>query len=120
MQNESGEFATIAEYIQSFPEDTQKHLQQMYDLLQKKAPLATEIFSYDMPTFFLKENMFHFTASDEFICFYPMKSGMKEFKEELKEYKCTKGSVKFPLEKELPMELIEKIVDFRVEENSKW
>ncbi len=120
LQNESDEFATIAEYIQSFPEDVQERLQKIYELIQEKAPKATEIFSYGMPTFFLKENMFHFTASEECICFYPMKSGMSEFKEDLKEYKCTKGSVKFPFDKELPLELIERIVDFRVEENSKW
>ena len=50
---------------------------------------------------------------------YPTPSGIDAFKSELSKYESAKGSVQFPIEKPLPIELIKKIVKFRVEENIK-
>jgi len=70
-----------------------------------------------MPTFFLNGNLVHFAAYSEHIGFYPTPSGIDAFKSELSKYKNAKGSVQFPIEEPLPIELIKKIVKFRVEEN---
>jgi uncharacterized protein YdhG (YjbR/CyaY superfamily) len=60
---------------------------------------------------------FHFAAYSRHIGFYPTPSGIAAFKRELSGYKHAKGSVQFPLDEALPLELIKKIVKFRVEEN---
>jgi uncharacterized protein YdhG (YjbR/CyaY superfamily) len=70
-----------------------------------------------MPTFALKGNLVHFAAWKKHIGFYPTSSGTQAFKHELSIYEGAKGSVKFPIEKPLPLELISKIVKFRVAEN---
>jgi uncharacterized protein YdhG (YjbR/CyaY superfamily) len=80
------------------------------------APQATEAMSYQMPTFKLKKNLVHFAAYERHIGFYPSPSGIAAFKSELANYKSAKGSVQFPLSEALPLDLISKIVKFRVKE----
>lgn len=70
-----------------------------------------------MPTFFLQGNLVHFAAVKTHVGFYPVPSGIEKFKEELSHYKGGKGSVQFPLDKPMPLDLIRRIVLFRVEEN---
>ena len=70
-----------------------------------------------MPTFALKGNLVHFAAYKNHIGFYPTPSGIEAFKQELSIYEGAKGSVKFPIDEPLPLELISKIVTFRVAEN---
>mgnify|MGYP005845712007 CR=1 FL=1 len=74
-------------------------------------------FSYQMPTFNLKGNLVHFAAFKQHIGFYPTPSGTVAFQEALSHYKGAKGSVQFPLNQPLPLELVTEIVRFRVEEN---
>ena len=61
--------------------------------------------------------MVHFAAYKNHVGFYPTPSGINEFREELSDYEIAKGSVKFPLNKPLPINLIREIVKFRVTEN---
>jgi uncharacterized protein YdhG (YjbR/CyaY superfamily) len=70
-----------------------------------------------MPTFALKGNLVHFAAYPHHIGFYPTPSGIETFAEELAIYKSAKGSVQFPLDEPLPLDLISRIVAFRVAEN---
>ena len=86
-------------------------------LIRFAAPGAQEKISYQMPTFYLNGNLVHFAAYAKHIGFYPTPSGIEKFKRELSEYKHAKGSVQFPQGEPLPVDLIEKIVRFRVEEN---
>lgn len=72
-----------------------------------------------MPTFFLNGNLVHFAGYSKHIGFYPGVSGIDAFKSEFSKYKYAKGSVQFPIEEPLPIELIKQIVKFRVEENIK-
>jgi len=69
-----------------------------------------------MPTFSLKGNLVHFAAFKNHIGFYPTPSGIESFKKELSVYEGAKGSVKFPIDKPLPFDLISEIVKFRVKE----
>ena len=107
----------IDEYIASFPKDTQKLLEQVRVTIRKAAPEAEETINYGIPTLTLKGNLVHFAAFKNHIGFYPAPSAIKAFSKELSAYDGAKGSVKFPIDKPLPFDLISKIVKFRVKEN---
>jgi uncharacterized protein YdhG (YjbR/CyaY superfamily) len=113
-----GKINSINDYIQSFPIELQINLIKLRALIQKAAPEAIEKISYEIPTFYLNGNLVHFAAFKNHIGFYPTSSGIAEFTEELKGYKTSKGTVQFPINQPLPMELIKKIVKFRVDENT--
>jgi uncharacterized protein YdhG (YjbR/CyaY superfamily) len=109
---------TIDNYIAGFPKDIQGLLEEIRKVIQEAAPNAVEKISYGMPTFALNsKNLVHFAAFKNHIGFYPVPSGIEKFKKELSAYKGAKGSVQFPLDKAMPLELIAKIVKFRVKEN---
>jgi len=110
-------FKNIDEYIAVFPKETQKLLEQLRATIRKVAPEAEETISYGIPTLTLKGNLVHFGANKNHIGFYPTPSGIKAFKKELSAHEGAKGSVKFPIDKPLPLSLITKIVKFRVKEN---
>ena len=104
-------------YIAGFPEETQKILQQIRAIIREVAPDADELISYGMPAYKLKGPLVYFAAYKNHIGFYPTPSGVTPFEKELSIYKRAKGSAQFPLNKPMPLELITKIVQFRVEEN---
>lgn len=109
--------SSIDTYINSFPEEIQTLLQQVRVTIHEAAPEAMEAIKYAMPTFVLNGNLVHFAAFKNHIGFYPVPSGIEAFKEELSVYNGGKGSVQFPLDKPIPLELISRIVKFRVIEN---
>lgn len=109
----------INEYIASFPPQVQKLLEQVRTTIQKAAPQAQEAISYAMPTFKLNGNLVYFAAFKNHIGFYALPSGNEAFQKELSKYKTGKGSIQFPLDEPLPLNLITKIVKFRIEENNK-
>ena len=108
---------TIDEYILMFPQDIQELLETLRQTIQEAAPGAEETISYQIPTFRLNGNLVHFAAFRNHIGFYPTPSGIETFREELSIYGSAKGSVKFPLTRPLPVDLVRKIVRFRVQEN---
>ncbi|MCA9899686.1 MAG: DUF1801 domain-containing protein [Ardenticatenaceae bacterium] len=117
MKTESAKPTTIDDYIAAFPTDVQEILQKVRETIKTAAPQATEAISYGMPTFKLEGNLVHFGAFKEHLGFYPVPSGLEQFKEELAQYKGGKGSVQFPYDRPMPYALITKIVQFRVTEN---
>jgi len=117
MENSKYGFTSIDAYIASFPEETQKILKELRATIKVSAPDAEEKISYQIPTFALKGNLVHFAAYKNHIGFYPTSSGIQAFKKELSIYEGAKGTVRFPIDKPLPLELISKIVKFRVAEN---
>jgi uncharacterized protein YdhG (YjbR/CyaY superfamily) len=119
MENKKAGFTTIDEYIALFPEDVQKKLQELRATIKASAPDASEKISYQMPTFYLKGNLVYFAAFKNHIGFYPAPRGIEAFKEELSIYEGSKGTVRFPLDQPLPLDLISKIVEFRAAENLK-
>ena len=108
---------TIDEYINTFPEDVRAILEKIRETIRKAAPGAEEAISYQMPTFKLNGNLVHFAAYKNHIGFYPVPSGIEAFKAELVPYIAGKGTLRFPLDKPIPYDLIEKVVMFRVKEN---
>jgi len=119
MESNKAGFNSIDEYIATFPVETQKILEELRATIKAAAPDAGEKISYKMPTFAQKGVLVHFAAYKNHIGFYPTPSGIQAFEQELSVYEGAKGSVKFPIDKPLPLELISKIVKFRVAENLK-
>lgn len=117
MKSRKAGFASIDEYIATFPEEIQKLLQELRATIKAAAPDAEEKISYQIPTFALKGNLVHFAAFKQHIGFYPTSNGTQAFSKELSIYEGSKGTVRFPLEKPLPLKLISKIVEFRVTAN---
>ena len=108
---------TIDEYIAEQPVEVRERLEIIRLTIQKAAPKAAEVISYQMPAFKLNGMLVYFAAFKNHIGFYALPSGHHTFKKELSIYKTGKGSVQFPLEEPLPLKLIVKIVKFRVKEN---
>src|SRR5665647_354015 len=108
----------IDEYIAACPEHVQEKLHELRATIIKAAQGAEEKISYRMPAFTLNGILVYFAAQTRHIGFYPSSSGVKAFIKELGSYKTSKGAIHFPLDKPLPVELISRIVKFRVQENS--
>jgi uncharacterized protein YdhG (YjbR/CyaY superfamily) len=109
-------YKTIDEYIQAFPTETQEILENIRQTIHKAAPEAVEVISYQMPAFKQNRVLVFFAAYKKHIGFYPTASGIEAFKKELSPYKSSKGAVQFPLDGPIPLNLIEKIVKFRIKE----
>lgn len=110
---------TIDEYITNFPDEVQEILEKVRATIRENAPEAKETINYQIPTFTLNGNLVHFAAFKKHIGFYPTPTGIEKFKNELTEHETAKGSVKFPLTKPIPYNLIAKITEFRVNEQKK-
>ena len=109
---------SIDEYIAEFPAETQAVLEEMRALIRGAAPDATETISYAIPTFDLNgRHLVHFAGYAKHVGFYPTRSGIEAFRDELKPCKSAKGSVQFPLGQPLPTDLVRRIVEFRVRES---
>jgi uncharacterized protein YdhG (YjbR/CyaY superfamily) len=119
MENNKDRFTSIDEYIALFPEEVQEKLQEIRAIIRAAAPDAQEKISYQMPAFAQNGILVYFAARKEYIGFYPTSSGTQAFEQELSTYEYTKGTVKFPMDKPLPLDLITKIVKFRLAENQK-
>ena len=111
-------YQSIDQYIRSFPILTQTLLQELRLIIRESAPSASEKISYQMPTFYQNGNLVHFAAYERHIGFYPGARAIQVFESELSNYKTSKGAIQFPIDQPIPIELVKKIVDFRVVENS--
>ena len=110
-------YSNIDEYIQTFPEEIRRILQKIRMTINEATPDAEEAISYQIPTFKLNGNLVHFGAYKKHIGLYPAPRGNNKFKKELAAYKVGKGTVRFPLDKPIPLQLIKKIVEYRAKEN---
>jgi uncharacterized protein YdhG (YjbR/CyaY superfamily) len=109
-------FTSIDEYIASFPEATQKLLQELRAAIRVATPEAQEKISYQIPTFALNGNLLSFAAFKNHIGIYPIPEGTAEFQQQVAPYRAAKSSLHLPLDKPLPLELIKQFVQFRVAE----
>jgi len=107
---------TVDRYIAAFPAGVREMLQQVRDTIRRAAPGSEETIKYGIPTYVLRGNLVHFGAFQHHIGFYPTPSGIEAFRRELEGYQVARGSVRFPMDDPLPLDLIERIVRFRVEE----
>jgi uncharacterized protein YdhG (YjbR/CyaY superfamily) len=118
MKADQGAPATIDEYIAGFPREVQEILQQIRTTIRSAAPDAEETISYQIPTFTLNGRyLIYFAAHSKHVALYPAPMGDAELQAELAAYRSGKGTLKFPLEKPLPLALIARIVELSLEEN---
>jgi uncharacterized protein YdhG (YjbR/CyaY superfamily) len=110
-------YSNIDEYIEATPEEIRSLLRTMRQTIQEAAPEATEKISYGIPTFTLNGNLVHFGGFKDHIGFFPTAAGVAAFASELEPYVISKGTIRLPLDKPLPLPLIRKIVKFRVRQN---
>jgi uncharacterized protein YdhG (YjbR/CyaY superfamily) len=110
----------MEEYINTFPEATQKILREVRDAIRSVVPEGTEeTMASGMPTFKYKKNLVHFAAWNNHLGFYPTPKPLVVFQERLSAFEGSKGAVKFPYHLPMPIELIKDMTRFRVEEVSK-
>ncbi len=109
--------AAIDDHIAGFPPATQAMLRELRALISEAAPNAVETISYGIPTFDLHgRHLVHFAGYKGHIGFYPTASGIGAFRDELAGYRVSRGTVQLPLDKPLPVDLIRRIVEYRVGE----
>ena len=118
MKTKKAGFTSIDEYIATFPEHTQKLMEQIRAAIKSVAPKAEERISYQMAAFKLDSHYIaHFAAWKKHIGMYPIPAGDAAFQKEILPYKGDKSSLQFPLDKPMPLKLIKKMVKFRIAEN---
>ncbi len=106
-------------YIAEFPPEIQEKLNQIRKVIRENAPDAVESIAYGMPAYKLnKKPLVYFAGYAKHIGFYATPSGHSAFEAQLSQYKQGKGSVQFPLDQPVPLDLIAEIVRFRVSENT--
>jgi uncharacterized protein YdhG (YjbR/CyaY superfamily) len=115
--NRTTRWASIDTYIVAAPPDRRALLEQLRAAIRAAAPEAEETISYNMPAFAQNGTLVYFATMKNHIGFYPTASGIAAFQEELAAYEGPKGAVRLPLNRPLPVDLIQRIVRFRVEEN---
>lgn len=117
MKTKQKQPTTIDEYIADFPRDVQPLLEKVRAAIRKAAPNAVEKISYQMPTFWQEGNLIHFAGYNHHIGLYPGSRPIEQFKDELSKYETSKGTVRLPLDKPIPVGLIAKITKFCVKRN---
>jgi uncharacterized protein YdhG (YjbR/CyaY superfamily) len=118
MSSSKGQYETIDDYISTFSPNVRNILEELRRAIRDTAPTAEEAISYGMPTFKLHGNLVHFAAYKSHIGFYPGgPSAIEAFKDQLSEYDQSKGTIRFPLDRLIPLELVKQIVRFRVQQN---
>lgn len=104
----------VDNYIAGFKGETRQRLVQMRELIREASPDAVEALSYGLVGYKRnKKPLVYFGGFAKHIGFYATPNGHDEFKKELSVYKQGKGSVQFPLDQQLPEELITRIVKYR-------
>lgn len=104
----------IDSYIAQFPADVQAILEEVRQTIRHAAPDAKEVISYQMPAFKQHGILVYFAAWKMHIGLYPPISGDKALEKAVARYAGPKGNLQFPLDKPMPLGLIERIVKLRV------
>ncbi|KUJ51664.1 iron chaperone [Chryseobacterium sp. JAH] len=112
-------FKNFEEYFVLFPEETQQKLEQFREFIHSLQSDLDEYIGYQMPAFKYNDKpLVYFAAYKNHIGFYPLPEVIIQFEKAFKErkYNFSKGAVQFPLNEDLPLDLIQKIVQFRIME----
>jgi uncharacterized protein YdhG (YjbR/CyaY superfamily) len=119
MENNRIKFKTFEEYEKGHSPEIQLRLEEIRKAIKSVIPEAKERISYNMPSFWFHGNLVYYGAFKNHIGFYPAsRTVFDKFKDELVDYKQSgRGTVQFPHDKPLPLDLIKKIVQFRADEN---
>jgi len=105
-------------YIALFPDEVQKVLKKVREVIRRAAPAAEEVISYRMPAFKQQGILVYYAGWTQHIGMYPPISGDKALEKALARYTGPKGNLQFPLDEPIPYDLIERIVKLRVKQNA--
>lgn len=108
-------FTSVNDYIEGAPEEARGKLRELRALIKEVAPEAVESISYGMPGYKLNGPLVYFAGYKKYIGFYPTSAKI----EGLEKYRTGKGTLQFPINQPLPLDLIRKAVKFRVKQNLK-
>jgi len=113
-------FTSVKEYIASFPEQTQKGLEEVRAVIKSVAPDAVENISYQIAAFKVNgKNFVSIAGWKEHISIYPIPAGSKAFNKQIAKYASGRGTLKFPLNEPLPLKLIEKAIKYKLADHLK-
>ncbi len=117
MANRNSPPATVEAYFAQFPPHVQQILFELRAAIQNSAPDAEEKIGYNMPAYYQDGFLVSFSAWKNHVGFYPRSAAMDAAIQGLSDFKGSKGSIHFPLDRPVPHDLIRKIVEFRLAEN---
>lgn len=112
-------FKNIDEYILMFPIDVQEKLLELRRTIHSRVSDLEEYIGYQMPAFkYMGKPLVYFAGYKKHIGFYPGAEGIRNFEKDFKErnYKFSKGAVQFPINENIPLDLVNRIIDFKKEE----
>ena len=113
-------FASVEEYIASFPEKTRKALEEVRAVIKSVTPEAVENISYEIAAFRVNgKNYVSIAGWKEHISIYPIPSGSDAFNKQIAKYTSGRGTLKFPLNEPLPLKLIEKAIKYKLADHLK-
>ena len=114
---EAKRFQNVDEYLSSLSPQVRSILQKLRQTIKKAAPGAEEVISYNMPAFKFHGMLVYFSAFKEHYSLFPFKSAITAFRDRLKSYELSKGTIRLPLTTPVPVKLVTDIIKFRVNEN---
>jgi uncharacterized protein YdhG (YjbR/CyaY superfamily) len=118
MVEEKARFGTVEEYLQSLPESTRAVLEEVRRVIRSAAPEAEEVISYQIPAFRFHGMLIYYSAYTQHVSLsFPAFKVFEAFKEEFAPYEVSKSTIRFKLDEPLPLDLIRRIVAFRIREN---
>ncbi len=111
---------TVSEYLAGIPEPARATLNKVRETIRSVAPPeATEGISYGIPTFKYKGMLASFAAFSDHCSLFPGAGPTIEFKDELKNFQTSKGTIRFAPNKPLPATLLKKLLKARIAENER-
>lgn len=113
--NKNDKPRSIEEYIESAPETAQIRLREMLKCLRKAAPDAKEAIKWGSPALSYDTILFIFAAYKKHVSLFPTPPVIEAFSNDLKEFKTSSSTIQFPLDKPLPIDLIEKLANYRIQ-----
>lgn len=109
-------YTTVDEYLENFSGETRKKLNTIRQMIKKEIPNGEESISYGIPTIKIDgKYVIYFAGYENHVSLYPLPKA-EELQEAIKPYIAGKGTLKFPLNKPLPLELIEKVIKAKLED----
>lgn len=117
IENSFAKMNDVDKYIAGFPAEVQEKLQQVRSLIMETAPEAVEKLAYGMPGYKYKgKPMLYFAGHTSHLGLYATPVTHESFADELSEYKQGKGSVQFPYSKPIPLDLIKRMIEFKLKQ----
>jgi len=115
----AAQFTSVDDYVAAQPPDVQQILGTIRERVIAAAPAATEAISYGIPTFKLDGySLMHTAAWKHHIAIYPIPHGDEALERDIDPYRSGKGTLKFPLGKPFPYELVDRLIDAALGERS--